>query len=35
MFSIFFSAVPNSFKYLKSACFKEIVYKMFSAVPNR
>ena len=31
----FFSAFPNRFKYLKSACFKEIVFNIVSAVPNR
>ena len=32
---IYFSAVPNRFKYLQSACFKDIVFKMFSVVRNR
>ena len=35
MFFIYFSAVPNRFKYLQSACFKDIVFKMFSVVRNR
>ena len=32
---IFFSAVPNRFKYRHNACFRDIVLKNFSAVPNR
>ena len=32
---IFFSAVPNRFKYRHNACFRDIVLKNFSAIPNR
>ena len=31
----FFICVPNRFKYLQSACFGDIVFEMFSLVPNR
>mgnify|MGYP000238818301 FL=1 len=31
---IFFSAVPNRFKYRQNACFRDSILKRISAIPN-